>query len=120
MTGLGILLYTDEDVDVHLAEQLRRSGYDVVSCREAGNSSHGYSDEWQLSYATREGRAILVHNISHFVPIDVAWKTAGRLHFGIIAVPQSTSLSELVRRVKVHLDTVGPKQQHNLLRYLLR
>ena len=120
MTGPAILLYTDEDVDVHLAIQLRRGGYNVVSCREAGNAAHGYSDEWQLAYATSQGRAILVHNISHFAPLDAAWKADGRVHCGIIAAPKNTSLSELVRRVRSHLDAVSPGDQHNLLRYLTR
>lgn len=120
MSGLGVRLYTDEDFDVHLAEQLRRRGYDVRSCLEAGNAAQGRSDEWQLDYATRSGRAILVHNIGHFAPIDAAWKAAGRAHHGIIAVPQDTALGELVRRVAAHLETVEQAEQDNLLRYLAR
>jgi hypothetical protein len=120
VSGLGIRLYTDEDVDVHLAEQLRRLGYDVVSCREAGNAAQGRADEWQLEYATRDGRAILIHNIAHYVPIDTAWKAAGRPHRGIIAVPQSTSLRELIRRVVAHLEAVTPAEQDDVLRYLMR
>jgi len=65
-----IKVYTDEDVDTDLAEQLRYHGYDAVSCREAGNHNQSLEDSWQLAYATSQGRAILTHNIADYVQID--------------------------------------------------
>lgn len=120
MIAGGIKLYTDEDVDVHVAEQLRRRGHDAVSCRDAGNAGRGLSDEWQLAFATHEGRAILIHNASDYLPIDAAWHASGREHAGIIAVEQNTALGDLVRRTQHHLDTVSREEQHNLVRYLAR
>jgi hypothetical protein len=120
LTDLGIRLYTDEDVDRHLAIQLRRHGHDVVSCFEAGHAGRRLTDEWQLAFAAEGGRAILIHNIVDYFPIDAAWKARGREHAGIIAVSQNTSLGELVRRVRLHLDTVPPEQQRNLVRFLGR
>lgn len=32
MSGLGVRVYTDEDVHAGLAQQLRARGYDAVSC----------------------------------------------------------------------------------------
>ncbi|MGI8916501.1 MAG: DUF5615 family PIN-like protein [Chloroflexota bacterium] len=120
MTGLGIRLYTDEDVDRHLALQLRRHGYPILSCFEAGNAGRKLTDEWQLAFAVQQERAILIHNIVDYFPLDAAWKARGREHAGIIAVPQNTSFGDLVRRVRLHLDTVSPEQQYNLIRFLAR
>jgi predicted nuclease of predicted toxin-antitoxin system len=118
VSGLGIRLYTDEDVDTRLAEQLRRLGYDAISCREADNANRGLSDEWQLRYATDEGRAILVHNISDFVVLDGQWRVRGDEHAGIILAEQSLMLGELVRRTAFHLDIYSPEYQRNAVLYL--
>lgn len=64
MAGLGVRVYTDEDVHARLASELRRHGYDAVSCQERSNDNQGLEDAWHLSYAANEGRAIVVHNIN--------------------------------------------------------
>ena len=51
MSGLGIKLYADEDVDRDLAVQLRYHSYDALSCQEAGRNNIGLSDEDQLRFA---------------------------------------------------------------------
>jgi hypothetical protein len=117
MVGLGVKVYTDEDVDTDLAVQLRRHGYDVVSCREQGYANRGLSDEWQLTQATTQGRAILVHNVADYAQLDLAWKAVGRAHAGIIASPR-LRIGELVRRTRRHLDTIPPKFQADTLLWL--
>jgi hypothetical protein len=84
MSGLGIRLYTDEDVDTRLAEQLQRRGYDAISCREAGNNNQALPDDWQLGWATEHGRVILVFNVAHYLRLDSLWKLQNRSHVGII------------------------------------
>jgi len=64
MAEARLSLYTDEDVNAALAVQLQRRGYDIISCYQAGNAGKRLSDEWQLTYAAQESRAILSHNIS--------------------------------------------------------
>lgn len=118
MTGLGLRLSTDEDVDGRLAPQLRRRGYDVLGCAEAGNASQKLDDAWQLAFATGEGRAIILHNLNHYAALHRAWAAQGREHAGIIAVPKLTPLGELVRRTQQHLDTVTPDEQDNAWRFL--
>jgi hypothetical protein len=113
-----IRVYTDEDVDVRVAEQLKRLRYDVASCRDEGNAGRRLSDDWQLGYAAEHGRAILIHNIPHYVVLDRDWKAQGREHAGIICAPMRTPLGELGRRLRRHLDAVRPADQHNLLRFL--
>jgi hypothetical protein len=103
MSGPGISLYTDEDVDPELAVQLRRHGYDAISCREAENHNQGLSDEWQLTWAANEGRPILVFNVRHYGQLDHAWKAAHRTHAGIIMAQHEWVFSEPLRRTVRHL-----------------
>jgi len=44
MNGLGIRVYTDEDVDVDLASHLLARGYDVISTRDSGNAHQSLDD----------------------------------------------------------------------------
>jgi hypothetical protein len=118
MSGRGIRLYTDEDVDPDLADQLGRLGYDALSCHVAGNHNQSLDDEWQLRFAVSQGRAILVFNIVDFLALDRAWRGRGDEHSGIILAQAETPIGELVRRTRIHLDTYDPQYQHNLVLYL--
>jgi predicted nuclease of predicted toxin-antitoxin system len=113
--GLFIRLYLDADVDVKLAANLRRAGYDCVSAREVGNAA--LDDETQIVFATNEGRVLLTHNIQDFVPIFERWWHANRNHPGIV-VSQQIPLGELQRRVMRLLDTVTVDEMKNNLRNL--
>ena len=62
-----VRLYLDADINVKLAVNLRAAGYDCVSAREIGNAAA--SDEAQMVFAAKENRALLTHNIQHFVPL---------------------------------------------------
>ena len=118
MVGLTIRLFTDEDVDARVAPALRQRGYDAVSCLEAGRANQDISDHDQLAYAAEQGRAILIYNVRHYVPLDQAWKAAGWEHAGIIASAQLRDLGELLRRVERHLKTHDSQEQYNQLLWL--
>lgn len=119
MSGLGIRLCTDEEVDPELAVQLSRLGYDALSCHAAANHDQGLNDDWQLRYAASEQRAILVYNIAHFVALDRDWRARAAEHHGII-LSQQLRIGELVRRARRHLDTYTPQQQYNTVLQLAR
>ena len=108
-------LYLDADVDVKLAANLRTAGYGCVSARETGNAAP--DDEAHMAVAANEGRALLTHNIQHFVPIFERWWHAGKDHAGLI-VSQQIPLGELQRRVVRVLDSVCPEEMQNNLRNL--
>jgi hypothetical protein len=110
-----IRLYLDADVDVKLAANLRRAGYDCVSAREVGNAA--LDDETQMVFAANEGRTLLTHNIQHFVPLFERWWHASLSHPGVV-VSQQTSLGELQRRVLRLLNTTPPDEMENNLRNL--
>ena len=119
MAGLGIALFTDEMVNPRLAGTLVRLGYDAESCQWAGRANQGIPDDQQLLYASQHGRAILTFNIGDLERLDREWKARGWVHAGIIISPQITSFAELLRRVQLHLDTVTPEAQHDVLFELL-
>lgn len=118
MTGLGIRIYTDENVDPLLAIQLRRHGYDALSCHSADNHNQAMSDESQLEFATAHERAILTHNIADFVQLDGIWKAAGKVHTGIICAPGQPSIGELVNRTMKHLNSCSPEDQFDTTHWI--
>lgn len=118
MAGLGICLFTDEHIFKGLARELRNRGYNAEGCHEAGRANLKISDDEQLAYATRADRALLTENVVDFLHIDIAWKSAGREHAGIILVRNVGQLGELLRRVERHLNTVPPSVQHDTLLWL--
>jgi len=56
-----LVFYTNESVNVAVAEGLKRRGVKVVSARDAGNL--GLSDKEQLDYARRNNSVIVTHVI---------------------------------------------------------
>jgi len=81
---LSLLLFFDENVDVNLAALLSQRGFDVLTTQAAGRANAGFSDESQLEFAAKEGRAIFTHNVRDFAPLAEAWASAGRHHAGIV------------------------------------
>ena len=118
MAGLGVKLYSDEDVDPALAVRRRQDGYDVLSTYEAGRANQRIPDEDQLTYAVQQGRAILTFNVRDFPKLDKKWKATGKRHYGIVVSPRINNLGELIRRVKWHPDTVSSARQENVLLWL--
>ena len=119
MAGLGIRLFTDENIRKALAQALRSRGYDVESCHDATRDNLRISDEQQLVYATQQGRAILTFDIEDFFQLERSWKAAGRQHAGIIVAREIRDFGLLVRRVQSHLDNIAPETQLNTLLWLL-
>ncbi len=88
-------LYLDEDVRSLLAEVLRQRGYDVLHVIEANMESK--SDPEQLVYAINHQRAILTHNIKHYVQMAKEYTLKGKKHYGII-VSDQVEFKELLKR----------------------
>jgi predicted nuclease of predicted toxin-antitoxin system len=84
--ALFVRLYFDRHIIARLADDLRSRGYDVLTTEEARLDTA--TDEEQLAFAAREGRAILTFNIRDFAPLHSQWLAAGRPHAGIIVSRQ--------------------------------
>jgi predicted nuclease of predicted toxin-antitoxin system len=115
MTGSRLKLYLDEHIWRELSQRLRDKGYDAVHVYEVDRG--GESDESQLDYAAREGRAILTYDAGDFVPIAELWFEAGRDHAGIV-LSNEIGPGELLRRVLKLLETVSAEEMRNAVRYL--
>jgi hypothetical protein len=80
-------LYLDEDLSPVIARLLKKHGIDAITASEVGNVQ--LSDQAQLAYATREGRAIVTANVVDFVELAHEAVAANAEHAGIILVPSS-------------------------------
>lgn len=118
MTGLGIRLYLDEDVDVDLAVALKKDTYDVVTCLGEGNANQRKSDEWQLEYATNAGRAILVYNAADYIAINDDWWAQNKPHCGILIAVARWHIGDLIHRTRTFLDTFAPHEITSQVRHL--
>jgi hypothetical protein len=96
-----------------LAARLQPLTYDVESCETAKRSRQRIPDYSQLMYAIQEDRAMLTFNRQDFEQLHLQWQASARQHPGIIWSGQISDFDELVRRVKLHLDTVPPAAQRS-------
>ena len=88
-------LLLDEDVPILLAHVLRERGSDVVHATEVGLS--GATDERVLQEASDQERALLTHNVAHFLALARRWAEGDRHHRGLFLAPQ-LPFGELLRR----------------------
>ena len=75
-----LVFYTNESINIAIAEGLKRRGVEVISARDAGNL--GLLDEEQLEYARRKDLVIVTHD-DDFLSIAIDCK-----HKGIVFVHQ--------------------------------
>ncbi|MCK4394338.1 DUF5615 family PIN-like protein [Candidatus Bipolaricaulota bacterium] len=96
----GIRIYTDESVDIAVAEGLKRRGVHAWSAREAGNL--GLTDKEQLEYAVRERAVIFTHDDDFLSMVA----KSDQEHYGVIYVhQQKLSAGECIRRLKTLAET---------------
>ena len=80
-------VYLDEDLSPAIAGLLRPHGIDASTTQEVGNVQ--LDDRAQLTYATREGRAILTANVIDFIELAHEAVATNTEHAGIVLVPSS-------------------------------
>ncbi|MBW2121186.1 MAG: DUF5615 family PIN-like protein [Deltaproteobacteria bacterium] len=111
-----IRIYTDESVDVAIAEGLKRRGVDAFSARDTRNL--GMTDEEQLIYADNEKAAIFTHD-TDFLRIAARWMEEGRSHHGIIYCHQkSYSIGECIRKIRVLTSVLTAEDIANHIEFL--
>lgn len=115
MTRLFIALYTDEDVDILVADLLRARGFDVLTTRDALRL-HA-TDEEQLAFSATEGRALLTHNRADFEALHQAYMATGTHHAGILVSARHPPY-EIVRRLLLILNQVTADEMGDQLRYI--
>lgn len=106
-----LVFYTNESVNIAVAEGLKRRGVKVVSARDAGNL--GLSDKEQLDYATRNNFVIVTHD-DDFLSMAMKFE-----HKGIVYVHQQKyRVGDLIRRLKLLGDIAEQKDMVNHVEFL--
>ncbi|MBI4772450.1 MAG: DUF5615 family PIN-like protein [Chloroflexi bacterium] len=111
-----VRLHFDEDADARLAEALRQQGYDVKTTLEVG--LQGAADLTQLAYAAGQQRALVTHNVRHFVGQHAAWLEGGREHWGIIVLIGYPHVGLWLRRMENLLTLFSADELRNQLVFL--
>ena len=111
----NIRLYLDEDVEVFLADAVRRRGYEVTTTRDCGNL--GMSDLDQIAFARRKGFVILTYNVRHFPRLHYEMLNRNEHHPGFIIARQEGFTLTLRRLLKL-LASVSAEDMQDALEYL--
>jgi hypothetical protein len=108
--------YFDESVDHGIVEPLRRRTLAVTTARSEGRQ--GAADEEQHEFSTQRGLLLVSHNQRDFWRLHTEWTRRGRVHAGIVAVPESRGVAletrrrRLAIRVAMLVDWIGLLADH--------
>jgi hypothetical protein len=108
-------LHLNEHLSWHLAEQLRKYGFDVTSTLELGMTED--DDDAQLAFASSQQRAIVSINHKHFTPLHEQYLADGKEHWGIILSTEE-SVHIYRRRLLRLLNTLSAEDLKNHIRWL--
>lgn len=115
MSRIFVELYLDEDVDVLVAELLRRHGFSATTALEKAQLHRDDYD--QMSYAVEQQKTLVTHNRADFESLALSYFAEGKAHFGII-IAVRRSPHEIVRRLLVILNQVTADEMQNQVRYV--
>jgi len=111
-----IRIYTNESVNVAIADGLRRRGVDASSARDKGNL--GFTDEKQLAFADNEKAGIFTHD-TDFLKIGARCMEQRKNHHGIIYCHQKTySIGECIRRLRALTSVLTSEDMSNHIEFL--
>ena len=111
----NIKLYLDEDVDVALADAVRRRGYDATTTRDCGNL--GIADLAQIDFVRNSGFVILTHNVQDFPRLHYEIIGSDKHHPGLI-VAKKERLTVILRRLLKLLAVRSAEDAQDTLEYL--
>lgn len=98
-------IYTDENVDVRIAEGLRRRGIDAFCARE--KKGLGITDEEHFEKA-KDLQAVIFTHDPHFIKIAEKLAKSGKGHYGLIfSEMHRCSLGEFIRRLAIYADILS-------------
>ena len=111
----NIKLYLDEDVEVFLAEAVRRRGYEATTTRDCGKL--GSTDLAQVAFARQNGFVMLTHNVQDFPRLHYEIVKRTEHHSGFI-IAQKESPTIILRRLLKFLTERSAADMQNALEYL--
>lgn len=100
-----------------LVRALSSRGFAVLTTGDAGMT--GQSDDSQLEFATRDGRAIVTANRADFARLHARVVRAGGHHGGIvILLPQGQDVGFVVERLTAIVDQRGEDGLRDFLAFI--
>jgi predicted nuclease of predicted toxin-antitoxin system len=111
-----IRIYTDESVDVAIAQGLQRRG--VVAFTARDRDKLGLTDEEQFIYAGEENATIFSHD-ADFLRIAAQWNDEGRTHCGVIYCHQTIyGIGDCIRNLKTLATVLTSEDMINHIEFL--
>ena len=111
-----IRIYTDESVDVAIAQGLQRRGVEAYSARD--RDKLGLTDEEQLIFATQEKATIFTQD-TDFLRIAAQWYEERRTHRGVIYSHQTTyAIGDCIRNLKILATVLTSEDMINHIEFL--
>ena len=111
-----IRIYTDESVNVSIAEGLKRRGVDSFSARDSDNL--GLSDEEQIAYALSQQATIFTHDID-FLRIASRFLGEGKTFHGVIYCHQHAySIGKCIRKLRTLVTMLSHEDMINHIEFL--
>ncbi|MEJ2170728.1 MAG: DUF5615 family PIN-like protein [Desulfobacterales bacterium] len=111
-----IRIYTDESVDVAIAQGLQRRGVDAFSARD--RDKLGLTDEEQLIFAREEKATIFTHD-TDFLRIAARWNDEGRTYCGVIYCHQTAyGIGDCIRNLKILATVLNSEEMINHIEFL--
>ncbi len=111
-----IKIYTDESVDVAIAQGLQRRGVKAFSARD--RDKLGLTDEEQLIFASQESATIFTHD-TDFLRIATQWSNERRIHYGVIYCHITTyGIGDCIRNLKILATVLNSEDMINHIEFL--
>ncbi|MBI4481492.1 MAG: DUF5615 family PIN-like protein [Acidobacteria bacterium] len=112
----GLRIYTDENVDIRVADGLRRRGINARSANEEGKL--GLPDEAQFVHAALLKAVIFTHD-HRFIEIAIEKSRRGEEHYGVIFVEMHRlRLGECIRRLALYAEVLSIGEMMNRIEFL--
>jgi len=109
-------IYTDENVDVRVAEGLKRRGVHAFSALE--KKMTGATDRDQFHYAV-DSQAVFFTHDHHFLEIATALTSEGKEHWGVIFVEMNKlSIGECIKRLALYAELLTADEMKNVIEFL--
>ena len=109
-------IYTDENVDVRVAEGLRGRGIQATSAQEDGKL--GVGDSAHFAHAAKLKAAIFTHD-HHLVEIALEKRAQGEEHYGVIfAEMHRLGLGECIKRLALCSEVLSAEEMMNRVEFL--
>jgi len=109
-------IYTDENVDVRVAEGLRRRGIKAFSAIEKAMT--GATDKEHFEYTLKNKAVIFTHD-HHFLDIAKKIVAERKLHYGVIYVEMNKfRVGECVKSLALYAEALTAEEMRNHMEFL--